>query len=121
MYAIVKSYHPVNFFNTIRVLLYILFVPFFLSCSNDEPALSESFLKIYDDSNMDVSYRPIDVVETIDGYIILTGTELSNTDFMGIRLLKIDEEGNHESDAEITNYVVITCEVRERQGERKPE
>ncbi len=85
----------------------IAFVTVFINgCSNDEPSLSESFLKIYDDSNIDLSYRPIDVVETIDGYIVLSGTELNNTDFMGIRLIKIDEEGNYVTDVALNDYVV---------------
>lgn len=77
-----------------------------ISCSESEPALSESFFKIYDDSNLDVSYRPIDVVETVDGFIILTGTELSKSDFMGVSLIKIDEEGNYEYEISLDDYVV---------------
>lgn len=80
------------------------------SCSETEPSLSESFLKIYDDSNFDVNYHPIDVVETIDGYIILSGTELSNTDFTGVQLIKVDEEGNFEMEEEL-NYVVPIGEM----------
>lgn len=106
MYTIESLNRQRNFLSKIKLLKYFFLIPLILSCADDEPALNESFLKIYDDSNTDVSYRPIDVVETIDGYIILTGTELSNTDFMGIRLLKIDEEGNYESDAELDDYVV---------------
>ncbi|GAB4243518.1 MAG: hypothetical protein Tsb0034_21420 [Ekhidna sp.] len=77
----------------------------FASCSDEEPALSESFLKIYDHSDLDLSYEPIDVVETVDGFIVLTGTELSNTDFMGVQLVKIDEEGNYRFDSDL-DYVV---------------
>ena len=76
------------------------------ACSEEEPSLTESFFKIYDDSNFDVSYKPIDVVEVEDGYIILTGTQLDNTDFNGVRLLKIDEEGEFEFDVEFDEYVV---------------
>lgn len=104
MSAIEKKYRLTKVVS--NLLKYFLFLPFIMACSNDEPALSESFFKIYDDSNIDVNYRPIDVVETIDGYIILSGTELSNTDFMGIRLLKLDEEGNYLSDNELDDYVV---------------
>ncbi|MEP1035409.1 hypothetical protein [Ekhidna sp.] len=101
-----KVYHILDSAALPNVLFLFLAVIFLGGCADDEPALSESFLKIYDDSNIDVSYRPIDVVETVDGYIILTGTELSNTDFMGIRLIKVDEEGNYVSDAELDDYVV---------------
>ncbi len=92
-------------------VLFLLFMSLISGCSDDEPSLSESFFKIYDDSNFDVSYRPIDVVETVDGYIILTGTELSNSDFMGVRLIKIDEEGNYEFDNELDDYVVPIGEM----------
>ncbi|MEO9482406.1 MAG: hypothetical protein ABJG47_03130 [Ekhidna sp.] len=106
MYAIEKNIHIKNIISKIKILTSLVSISFLISCSDDEPALSESFLKIYDDSNIDVSYRPIDVIETIDGYIILSGTELSNTDFMGIRLIKIDEEGNYIDDNELRDYVV---------------
>lgn len=94
-----------------KKLILILFIGYFVSsCSENEPSLSESFLKIYDDSNFDVSYHPIDVVETVDGYIILAGTELSNTDFTGVQLIKVDEEGSFEMEVEL-NYVVPIGEM----------
>lgn len=77
------------------------------SCSEEEPSLTESFFKIYDNSNFDLSYDPIDVVEIIDGYIILTGTEQDNSDFDGIQLIRLDAEGNFVSsslDSELNNY-----------------
>ncbi|MEQ8905527.1 hypothetical protein [Ekhidna sp.] len=83
-----------------------MLIPLLLSCADDEPSLSESFLKIYDDSDLDVTYRPIDVVETVDGFIVLAGTELSKSDFMGVKLMKMDKEGNFEYDSDLTDYVV---------------
>lgn len=70
-----------------------------LGCSDEEPAASDSFFQIYDDSNYDLGYDPIDVVEVIDGYVILAGTEQANSDFDGILLLKTDEEGNFQFSA----------------------
>lgn len=99
------AYHKSNSASFTSTLLLVISI-FIGSCSSDEPALSESFLKIYDDSNIDVSYRPIDIVETVGGYIVLSGTERSNTDFMGIRLIQIDEEGNYVTDTELNDYVV---------------
>ena len=92
-------------------VLILLFMSLASGCSDDEPSLTESFFKIYDDSNFDVSYRPIDIVETVDGYIILTGTQLSNSNLMGVRLLKVDEEGNYEFDNELDDYVVPIGEM----------
>ncbi len=76
-------------------ILFALFASIFVSCADEEPSLTESFLKIYDDSDFDLSYDPIDVVEVTNGYIILSGTEREDTDFDGILLMKIDEEGNY--------------------------
>ena len=71
-----------------KIIILALFVGGVLfSCSEDEPALSESFFKIYDDSDFDVSYNPIDVVEVEGGYIILTGTERNNTDFICVLII----------------------------------
>ncbi len=99
-------YRIMKFKNVFGGLFFTLTTLLFLSCSNDELSPRESFFKIYDDSNFDLSFRPIDVVETVDGYIILTGTELNDSDFMGIQLIKVDEAGEYELDAELTDYVV---------------
>lgn len=90
-------------------------IPFLLlfvfGCGDEDLQLTESFFKIYDDTNADLSYNPIDVEETIDGFIVLTGTEVSNTDFQGIQLLKMDDEGNYLFDVEISDYVVPIGEL----------
>ncbi len=65
-----------------------------MSCSEEEPSLTDSFFKIYDDSNFDLNYDPIDVIAINDGYIVLTGTEQNDSDFDGVQLIRIDEEGN---------------------------
>lgn len=87
-----------------------LLIPFIcillFSCSDEEVSLTESFVKIYDDSNADVSYHPVDAVETIDGYIILSATELASTDFRGVQLIKVDEKGDFEREQELSDYVV---------------
>lgn len=95
-------------FQSLAIILSALLLP---SCSEEDPNLTESFFKIYDDSNADLNYNPIDIVETIDGFIVLTGTELSNTDFMGIQLLKLDDEGNFVNDIDIDDYVIPVGEV----------
>ncbi len=99
-------------FKKMKTRLYQVFaILILLGCSDDGPSLSESFLKIYDNSNFDLSYHPIDVVETIDGFIILSGTELTNTDFQGVQLIKTDEEGNFLSQTSLDNYVAPVGEV----------
>ncbi|NQZ76647.1 MAG: hypothetical protein HRT61_11160 [Ekhidna sp.] len=101
-----KSSATSSFTSIYRAALALCILVMGTACSNDEPALTEAFLKIYDDSDLDVSYRPIDVVETVDGYIILTGTELSKSDFMGISLMKIDEKGEYVFEVALSDYVV---------------
>lgn len=82
-----------------------------VSCSDDTPSLSESFFKIYDNTNFDLSYHPIDVVETIDGFIILAGEEESSTDFQGVLLIKTDEEGNFLTQSSLSNYVAPVGDI----------
>ena len=82
-----------------------------MACSDDTLSPSDSFFKIYDNSNFDLSYHPIDVVETVDGFIVLSGTELSNTDFQGVQLIKIDEEGDFVSEAALNNYVAPVGDI----------
>lgn len=92
-------------------LPFILLLLTLISCSEEETSPTDSFFKIYDNSNFDLSYDPIDVVETTDGFIILTGTEISNSDFDGIQLIKLDEEGNFVQESEIETYVAPTGDL----------
>lgn len=89
-----------------RIFFILITTLVLFSCSDEEPGLTESFFKIYDDSNADLSYDPIDVVETIDGFIILTGTELNDEDFQGVQLIKVDQTGEFVSDTELTDYAI---------------
>jgi len=70
------------------------------ACSepNDtEPSVN--FLKIYDDAHFNASYIPIDIIQTEDeGFLILSGTRLESSDFIGIYILKVDREGNFLND-----------------------
>ena len=101
-----KKHHITLFTSFLKTLFFLVMLSVSWSCADEEPSLSDSFLKIYDDSDLDVNYKPIDVVETSDGFIILAGTELSKSDFAGVRLLKLDEEGNYEFDRNLDDYVV---------------
>lgn len=105
-----KSHHT-SLIRKMKTGIYLLSILTLFGCSDDSLSLSESFLKIYDDSNFDLSYHPIDVVETVDGFIILSGTELTNTDFQGVQLIKTDEEGSFLSQVSIDNYVAPVGEV----------
>ncbi|MEP5162074.1 hypothetical protein, partial [Ekhidna sp.] len=86
--------------NSIRLFPSLIVFIVLTACSDDEPSLSESFFKIYDDSNFDVGYDPIDVIEVNNGYIILSATDQPNSNFDGIQLIKLDDEGNFVDEAE---------------------
>lgn len=77
-----------------------------MACSEDDISLSDSFFKIYDHSDYDLSFDPIDVVETVDGFIVLTGIELESSDFQGVQLMKMDENGEYEDEVTFTDYVI---------------
>ena len=83
-----------NQMRSFKAIIYTVSVLVLSSCSDEEPSLTESFFKIYDDSNFDLNYDPIDMVEITDGYIILTGTEQDVSNFKGVQMIRIDEEGN---------------------------
>jgi hypothetical protein len=79
------------------------------SCSNEsDPQIEkESFSRIYDKSEYNASYFPIDIVQTVDGgYLILGGRKLVNTNFSGIYILKTDELGQMVSETEIDETYV---------------
>jgi len=77
-----------------------------LSCGDQEISPKDSFFSIYDDSNADLRYNPIDVVETTDGYIILAETELDNSSFPGVQIIKVDQKGFFQSQISFEDYVV---------------
>lgn len=88
--------------NTIKVcfpvlcaaLLFLLLLP---GCDIEESAANanESFLKVYDNNLFDGAYIPLDIQQTADGsYLILSGTKIEESNFMGITILRTDAEGN---------------------------
>ncbi|QSE96707.1 hypothetical protein [Fulvivirga lutea] len=81
-----------------KLVLYILFIcaAFCTACdtSENEATLSESFFKVYDNSTFDASFIPIDVQQTAsEGYLILSSSRLSSTNFTGVNLIMVDKEG----------------------------
>ncbi len=92
--------------------LWIFFTALFFSCEEEDiPTLSESFFKIYDHANYDLAFNPIDVAQTVDGYLILTGTELDKTDFNGVRIIKVDTTGEYVDQLTLQNYVIPVGEM----------
>ena len=68
---------------------------------------SVNFLKIYDDARFNASYIPIDIIQTEDeGFLILSGTRLESSDFIGVYILKVDKDGNFVHDIFFPETVV---------------
>jgi hypothetical protein len=78
-------------------------------CSEEAFEPGDSFSKIYDHSNGDLSFRPVDVAPLGDGYIILTEKNLDNSDFTGASIYVIDEFGEFRQELDVSgNYVLPT-------------
>ncbi|MBX2962793.1 MAG: hypothetical protein KF687_09790 [Cyclobacteriaceae bacterium] len=66
-----------------------------------------SFTKIYDNYLFTSDFLPIDMVQTTDGgYLILGGRRLSNSNFTGIYLMKVDKKGNFIKEVEVDESYV---------------
>ncbi|NJN42604.1 MAG: hypothetical protein HC811_10620 [Flammeovirgaceae bacterium] len=79
------------------------------SCLEEQnPAFDEkAFTKIYDNTEFDASYYPIDVQQTSEGgYLILGGRRLENSSFAGIYILKADKLGNFVRDYDVDESYV---------------
>lgn len=95
-----KSKNNISYLKTVPRYLYgtcvWLFLVLISGCNDpNDTEPSVNFLKIYDDTRFNASYIPIDIVQTIDeGYLILSGTRLESSDFIGVYVLKVDKDGN---------------------------
>lgn len=67
----------------------------FLSCSKEEFDPSASFTKIYDSFRSDREFDPIDVVATESGFLVLAGQSNDESDFTGVQVIRLDEDGNY--------------------------
>lgn len=79
------------------------------SCANEsELAVNEAkFTRIYDNNRFNASYFPIDMVQTADnGYLVLGGRRLDDTNFTGIYLLKVNPLGEVVKEVEVDSDFV---------------
>lgn len=89
--------------------LFVFMISGFWSCdiSENEVEPTDSFLKIYDHNDFQASFIPIDVKQTTDGgYVILGGTRLEDSDFIGVHLMKVDKEGKFVSEQNLSSQYV---------------
>jgi hypothetical protein len=76
------------------------------SCAKDaDPATEKAnFTRIYDNDKFDASYYPIDIKQTPDeGFLILGGRRLTDSNFSGTYIMKVDKLGAYVSDLEVTS------------------
>lgn len=92
-----------------------------ISCADDvDPRLDEQkFTKIYDNNKFNGSFTPIDIKQTADkGYLIVASRELTDSNFRGIYLLKVDKKGSVEKEVEVDPiYVNPVANLMELQGD----
>ncbi len=87
-----------------RLLVLLLTIGFITSCSNeaDPSADKASFTRIYDNDNFNASFYPIDMKQTPDGgFLILGGRRITDSNFSGIYIMKVDEFGGFVSELEV--------------------
>ncbi|WP_339814981.1 hypothetical protein [uncultured Imperialibacter sp.] len=89
-----------------KKLYYLIALLVLLGCKKDDEVPVTSFTRIYDHSNYNVDYRPLDVEEGTDSYVILATTTLDRTQFPGIQLVQVDKEGEFESSYEFSENTI---------------
>ena len=78
-----------------RILLSVIILQVFACNEPNDTEPSANFLKIYDDTRFNASYLPIDIVQTQDeGFLILSGTRIESSDFIGLFVMKVNRDGN---------------------------
>lgn len=89
---------------------FILSVAVSLSnCAEEENAAlnAQRFTAIFDNSQFSQTFKPIDMVQTLDGgYLVLGERGLTTSNFSGIYLLKISKLGNFEKELEVASTSV---------------
>jgi len=87
-----------------RLLIFVLATSLFASCGENETPLTEQekFTRIYDNTKFNIAFQPIDVRQTPDGgYLILASRTLTESNFSGIYLMKVDAFGSFVSELEV--------------------
>lgn len=92
-------------------LLILLAVAGF-SCEEETFEPGDSFLQIYDDNNYLASYQPVAVSASEERYYLLSERSLTTTDFAGITIVTVDNEGFFEVESPLEpQYVAPTNQL----------
>jgi hypothetical protein len=107
LYLKTKSETFIRSFIITRIIPVVIASGMFACSDPNDTEPSVNFLKIYDDSRFNASYIPIDIIQTEDqGFLILSGTRLESSDFIGVYILKVDKDGNFLNDIVFPETVV---------------
>jgi hypothetical protein len=80
-----------------------------ISCDNkkNKEVKPDTFVKIYDDKDLSKSYTPYEIKQTDDeGFLIIGGTDIPESDFPGVFIMKTDKDGNIISQQVLTSDYV---------------
>lgn len=92
-----------------NLVVYLIVASLAWSCANEsEPAINEAkFTRIYDNNRFNATYFPIDIIQTPDnGYLVLGGRRLDDTNFTGIYILKVNASGDVVKEVEFDSDFV---------------
>ncbi|MBI3218127.1 MAG: hypothetical protein HYZ44_01305 [Bacteroidetes bacterium] len=87
-----------------NTILLIFLITLAASCAKDSDLATDkaNFTRIYDNNKFDASNYPIDMKQTPDGgYLILGRRKLTDSNFSGTYLMKVDEWGAFVSELEV--------------------
>ncbi len=85
-----------------RRLLFLFGLPLLWSCQEESTVSDEGFLRVLDDRNIDVSYRPVGITETSEGnFVLLTQQHQTGQTFPLATVLLLDERGDFISAASL--------------------
>lgn len=85
-------------------ILLIFLIVLVASCAKDSDLTTDqaNFTRIYDNNKFDASNYPIDIKQTPDGgFLVLGGRRLTDSNFSGAYLMKVDELGMFVSELEV--------------------
>jgi hypothetical protein len=95
--------------NRITVVVGVFMILFFTACDirKNKDVKPETFLKIYDHSDITSEYSPYDIQQTADeGFLILGGRKISDSPFKGVYVMKTDKEGDFVSEQYVSSEYV---------------
>lgn len=106
---IILKQHLATLLNRIRLstVFAALLLGLLTSCTEDINLTTSSLVRIYDHSDGELGFHPLDIAATSDGYFILAGRVLDQTNFEGIQLITTDLAGNFRTAENLPENLVV--------------